>query len=181
MRVQGSWLGLVANGFSTRTRTYSRGGLIFVHTIPPNTHFHYYSHWSFLHLRMYSRLYTKWSPTRSGGGLITCLQSGHKVSSLNDLINEIWNVGCILISGGNYFLYVSLNTCYTMTNGPPTLDMKFLMRLLGKLKLFTFNNTFWPISYPTLYLPALTCSLQQFHGFSNNNLVFSKTCLHFLA
>ena len=46
----------------------------------------YYFHFFlwFPHLRMSSTSYCKWSPTRSGGGLITCLQLGHNVTSLNN-------------------------------------------------------------------------------------------------
>ena len=75
-----------------------------------------------------------------GGCLFTSLQSGHKVSSLNGLCNEIWNVGCNLILGGKSNLYMSLNIHSTMENKAPILDVNFGVRPLGKVKLFTFNN-----------------------------------------
>ena len=46
-------------------------------------------------------LCSKGPPIRSGGGIITCLRSSHKVSSLNGLSNETWHVRRTLISGGN--------------------------------------------------------------------------------
>ena len=72
--------------------------------------------------------YSKWSPTRSGGGLITCLQSCHNVSSLNGFGSETWNVECTLILGGNSNLNTYLNTRSTIGNRPANLDMNFKVR-----------------------------------------------------
>ena len=77
---------------------------------------------------MFSTLYFKRTITKSEGGLITCLQSGHKVISLNGFSNETWNVGCTLISSGNSNLYMFLNTRSTMGNEAPILGMNFGMR-----------------------------------------------------
>ena len=46
--------------------------------------------------------------------------------------DENWNVGRILILGGNSNLYLSLNTCSTIRNGAPTLDINLGVRPYGQ-------------------------------------------------
>ena len=99
-------------------------------------------------MRMPFASYSKWSPTNLRGRIIIWLQSGHKVLVLYCFSSETWNVRCTLISGVNSNLYTSLNTRSTMENGPAKFDINFGMRPLSKVELSTFNNTFWPTSYP---------------------------------
>ena len=122
--------------------------------------------------------YSKWSPTRLGGGQIICLQSSHNVFSLNGLSSQTWNVGCTLISRGSSNLYTFFNTYSTIRNIYANLDMNFKVRPLDMVKSLTFINTFCPTLYFTLYLLVLACFLWRFWAFSNN-LVSSKTCLCF--
>lgn len=92
--------------------------LFFMASLP----FHLYSfHFGLgiLHLRMLSTSYYNCPPTSSGWGLISRLWSGYNVYFLNGLNIGTWNVGCILISGGNSNLYLSLNTRSTIENGHP--------------------------------------------------------------
>ena len=111
-------------------------GFFLMESLPFHQVLFCFPHLGFLHLRMPSTSYSKWPSIGSGGGLITCLRSGHKVSSYT---NETWNVGCILFSGSNLNLHMSLNTSSTMGNVASILDMNFGVRPSGKV---TFNNTF---------------------------------------
>ena len=97
----------------------------------------------FIYLKMPSTLLSKWSSRRSGGGLITCLQSRLKVSSLYGFSIETWNVGCTLIWGDNSNLYMFLNTHSMMGNKPANMDMNFKVRpiTLRKGNLYKMNYT----------------------------------------
>jgi hypothetical protein len=55
----------------------------------------------FLHFKIPSTSYSRWSPTNSGVGPNTCLRCGLNVSSWYGLSNDTWNVGCTLISAGS--------------------------------------------------------------------------------
>ena len=109
--------------FLAATQTVSF--LLYLHHFTKYSFFSFYFCLGNLHLRMPLISHFKWPLTRSWGGLITCLQSSHKMSISNGFSNKTWNVGCTLTSSSISNLYMSFNTYSTIENGAPILDMNF--------------------------------------------------------
>ena len=129
---------------------------------------------------MPSTSYSMWPPTGLIDGVITCLRSCHKVSSLNGVTNETWNVICTLISSCNSSLYMSLNTHSTMENEAQIFGFDLEVTPSGNVTIFTFNTFLVCLVYifvsSSINLLFVVCS-----GFLHQQLGHLQEMFTFLA